>query len=384
MSGRLRGLRVVVVLSWADLGGSERQALLLARSFSEVEDASVEVVALTERDGRARRLFLEHGLAWHGMPFDWSGSRAARLRRLGLVAAALRRRRPDVLVPFCTAPNVVCSLVRRWTGASACIWRQQDVNPGSRFGSPLLRRAARSATQLVSVADHGVEFLVEELGAPRERTRTIRNGIELPAPLTDRAGWRERLGASEGDFVVCMLANFHEPKDHDTLLRGWRVVVDSLAEQSRGAVLVLAGRGGPTHDAAKALAFDLELGRSVRFLGDVEDVSGLVAAADAGVLSSRREGCPSAVLECMGAGLAVAGTDVPGVREAVGPDGVELLAPPGDAEALAAALARIARSPDWAARLGARNAERIRTVFDPVRSAELNAALVAESLGRAV
>jgi glycosyltransferase involved in cell wall biosynthesis len=78
----------------------------------------------------------------------------------------------------------------------------------------------------------------------------------------------------------------------------------------------------------------------VRFLGRIEDVSGLLAAVDVAVLSSRSEGMPNAVLEPMAAGLPVVATDIEGVREAVGPTGVAVLAPPGDHRALANALDR--------------------------------------------
>src|SRR2546422_3401192 len=47
----------------------------------------------------------------------------------------------------------------------------------------------------------------------------------------------------------------------------------------------------------RSLAFDLGLGKSVHFLGQVTDVSGLLAASDLAVFSSRSEGSPNGVLE---------------------------------------------------------------------------------------
>jgi glycosyltransferase involved in cell wall biosynthesis len=89
----------------------------------------------------------------------------------------------------------------------------------------------------------------------------------------------------------------------------------------------------------------------------------LLAAVDVGVFSSRTEGCPNGVLECMAAGLAVAGTDIPGIREALGPEGLPFLAPPGDEERLAEAILDLAESPALRARAGAANRERIRREF---------------------
>jgi glycosyltransferase involved in cell wall biosynthesis len=139
-------------------------------------------------------------------------------------------------------------------------------------------------------------------------------------------------------------------------------------------LLVLAGRPSRTEKEVKALAFDLELGESVRFLGTVDDVGGLLAGSDIGVLSSRRESRPRAVLEYMACGLPVAGTDIRGIREAVGPEGLRFLAPAGDAEALAAGDAGLRRE------AGAASASRFEGFPSPQESRARTAALIAKAL----
>lgn len=160
-----------------------------------------------------------------------------------------------------------------------------------------------------------------------------------------------------------MVAHFRRSKDHQTLLRSWRGVVDELAREQRRAVLLLAGDAYPMQDAAKALAFDLRLDESVRFLGVVDDVPGLVGASDVSVLSSFREGLPRSLLESMGAGIPVAGTDTPGIREAVGADGVPFLAALHDVDALADVLLVLARDSDLRERLGGLYARRVAQEF---------------------
>jgi glycosyltransferase involved in cell wall biosynthesis len=60
-----------------------------------------------------------------------------------------------------------------------------------------------------------------------------------------------------------------------------------------------------------------------------------------------------AILEGMMAGMPIVATDVPGVRQAVQNLRTGLLAPPGDGEALASAIAELLGNRDSAARLGA-------------------------------
>ncbi len=369
------------MLNWPVLGGSERQALQLARHLVRVEGADVEVRALTADDGRAIELFRAEGIPWNGRRVRLRRSRVRTVTTLAGIALDLRRSRPDVLLPYCDLPNVVCGLVWQYTGATTCIWNQRDVLPYT-LGDGLARRAVQNTPVLVSNSSHAAAHLVDELGATPGRVSVVRNGVALPSARASRAEWRARLGVDEHAVVVCALAHFHERKDHATLVRAWRAAATRFADDGTSAVLVLAGRDDGDREPVEAFVRDLGLDGSVRFAGDVDDVAGLLSAADAGVLSSRAEGCPNALLECMAAGLAVAATDVAGVREAVGEEGAQLLAPAGDAEALAAALVRLAREAELRRVLGARNRERVRTHFGEARMLDEHVELILGALAR--
>lgn len=177
-----------------------------------------------------------------------------------------------------------------------------------------------------------------------------------------------------------MLATVGPKKDHATLLHAWPNVVARAAERGRDAVLLLAGRsvrGG--EERAKALAYDLELGRSVRFLGYVEDVGGLLDASDLAVLSSSSEGLPNAIVEPMVKGMLVVATDTPGAREAVGPSGVALFTPVGDHEALETAITAGLEDEDLRREARARNPASVAERFG-ADTLELHAALIADAL----
>lgn len=375
----LAGRRFTFVLAWATFGGAERQVFHLARYLRQ-RGATVDVCALTDRDGESQERFGEAGIPWQPLPFKWPRyGRAAKTAALISFAWRLRARSPDVLMPYCSRPNILCGLTWRLAGASTRVWHQQDVNPVTRFSASLVRRAANSTPVLVSNSEHGIDHLVESTGVPRERVFCTPNVLELPSPVATRAEWLARLGAGEGDFVAAMVAHLRPGKDVATLLRAWVEVRDALAASGRGAVLAVGGTG-PTEAQAKATAFDLGLSGSVRFLGHVGDVAGLLAACDTGVLSSLREGCPTFALEAMAAGRPVVGTNIPGMREAVGPDGYDHLVPIGDADALAAALVRVADDPEGSRRLGARNMRRIEERFSVARAQEVEGSILVRAL----
>jgi glycosyltransferase involved in cell wall biosynthesis len=118
----------------------------------------------------------------------------------------------------------------------------------------------------------------------------------------------------------------------------------------------------------------------VRFVGDVDDVAGLLRASDLSVLSSPAEGCSNAVLESMAAGLPVVGTDVPGIRDALGEDQGELLVPIGDADALGAALSRLSEDGALRRAVGERNAERQRALYGSERMLEDTVSAIVDGL----
>jgi len=198
--------------------------------------------------------------------------------------------------------------------------------------------------------------------------------------MESREAWRRRLRVQHDTLLACMVANLHSYKDHETLLHAWRFTIDELSKHGPSPVLLLAGQFVNTHEKLKALAFDLELGRTIRFLGPVKDVAGLLGSVDLGVFSSRHEGCPNGVLECMDAGLAVVATDIPGTRDALGMENRSLLTPPGNAGELAGTMVRLLCNEGLRQEEGKRNRLRIQEMFSARRMCAETTEVIADVL----
>ena len=365
-AGTLAGKRIVMVLSDLELGGAERQAILLARYLKGETGAAVTVVGLANRGGRAAQICEQHGIACACLPPRYPGNLYRTSRWFGWLLTCftktVRRLRPDVLLPYCTFANVTCGLTWRLTGARMCIWNQRDA--GITRMNPLLERCAAWLTPcFVTNSTAGAICLQEAYRIAPERIHHISNGLELSPPEANRATWRKRLRLAENQFAACMLANLHKNKDHATLIRAWRLVVDQFPTDQPSPVLLLAGRWSNQADSLRDLANELGVFDEVRFLGAVDDVSGLLRAVDLKVLSSVREGCPNAVLEAMAVGLPVVATDNPGTRDVLGEDAQEFLVPPRDENALAAIVLAIARDPARRQDSGRKNHYRVESVF---------------------
>jgi hypothetical protein len=139
---------IVFVLGWLNLGGAERQAILLAEKLRNNYRARVTVCGLASA-GDAVALCEEHGIPWRVLHFHWSSNWRLLLVRLAHLTWQLRKMRADVVMAYTHDANVPCGLVWQLTGARAYVWNQREEGRNMR-ASRLEKRAIASATAIIS------------------------------------------------------------------------------------------------------------------------------------------------------------------------------------------------------------------------------------------
>jgi glycosyltransferase involved in cell wall biosynthesis len=289
--------------------------MTLARYFKQ-RGADVELWGFNG-PGIISQMCAEENIPCRIVPFQWHQNAGKRFASLFHLLNRLKKVCPDILLPHTLIPNMACGLVWRWSGAKKCI----GYEGGYEFG--LVDRrwetlAAKRMPLFICNAQHLADEMVRYYHLDKNKIKIIRNGVELPEAVHSRVWWRAKLGVSEDTLMAVMVATLSRFKDHETLIRSWRMVLDRLSTSGRDTKLLLAGKDDGTEPRLKSLVSDLGIQDDVLFLGQVQDISGLLQSVDMGVYSSRREGCPNGVLECMRAGLAIAATEGEGIREVVG------------------------------------------------------------------
>jgi glycosyltransferase involved in cell wall biosynthesis len=371
--------RIVVLVHGLEMGGAERQALLLIQALRTRWESHVELWSL-QSGIAAKTKALETGVPVRVLGFGTPPGAFKVVHMAGGLARRLRRARPDYLVPFLDLPNLLANLAWRFTRVRGCIWNQRSTAHFSRR-TGLERIALRLAGSVVANSETVLRAMEARFGRMHQPAFVVHNGVEVPVSGATRQEWRGRLGITDSAFVGCMVANLTAYKDHETLVRAWRLVTDGAA--TRGSVeppiLVLAGRHNGTAASVQELARQSGIEPALRLPGHVDDVGGLLAAADLGVLSSVSEGCPNAVLEYMAAGLPVVATDLPAVREIISARNVELLVPPRAPGPLAAAILSVMFDLPAAAEIGKENRVSAVTRFSVETMAERMAEAIAAS-----
>jgi glycosyltransferase involved in cell wall biosynthesis len=290
---------------------------------------------------------LHYPFSWRHLPIN-----------LARAARCFRRHRPQIILGYTSVPNFYGAVLWKHVGARLFVWGQRDHGL---YAPPqiLNRLALRRTPVFVANAPSVRDFLIQTFQVNPSRVHWVPNAVEIPAAKSS--------GKPHAAGQVIQVANGHPPKDHETLLRAWCEVQRHYRDAETAPRLTLVG-SFDRNPAYKARLSDLiesqpQLKASVHFTGASQDVLPLLQASDIGVLSSRSEGMPNAVLEYMAAGLPVVATDLPGIRDALGNDAAPWLTPVADPQSLATRLLTLLGNTSLRHHLGQANRARAETLF---------------------
>lgn len=326
------------------MGGLEKLLVEFAR-HADRDRFALHFVSLGDRGALAEDIEAE------GWPVTALGAAAGLRPGLALrLARLLRRERIDIVHTHDDRPHLYGTLAGRLAGVGRVIHTRHGRSPNlSRRQAALVGLAAAWVDRFVCVSHDSARLAVRQ-GVPARKITTIWNGIDLAR--FHRTGPRP-----DGPAVI--VARLSPEKDHATLLRA-----AALAMRADPSFRLEVAGDGPCRAELMQLATQLGLEGTVRFLGQVRDIPGLLARASLFVLSSLSEGVSLTLLEAMACGLPIVATRVGGNPEVV-VDGITgLLVPAAQPPALAEALLRIWRGLKEGRQMGQDGRSRVEQHFD--------------------
>ncbi len=348
-------MRILHVIPTLVVGGAERMVARLAGHLHRWGH-TVSVAVMYD----PLHTWIEAELISAGIPLQFLGKQPgldlAMIPRLARVIAGFR---PDVLhthmyvLKYCLPAMIGgrCRTVHTLHSVA-----EEEVELASRL---LQQVAFRAGVVPVAIGEGVAESMRSTYRLdPRH---VIPNGIpvsDCAPPPGAREQVRSSLGIPADSPTFACIAQFVPAKNHEGLISAFA----SQRLRSRNAHLLLAG-DGDRRPQLERQAREAGAADHIHFLGVRSDVPAVLAAADAFVLASRREGNPLSVMEAMAAGKPVLATAVGCIPELV-PEGAGRLVRPGEPGSLEAAMFEIAGDLGLARMMGGVAARFARERFD--------------------
>lgn len=333
-------------------------------------DAPIRICQLTpclwsggteERIARITAGFDRHRLQSHWIGFgpirealiEGSGMRATAVERnpsRGIqpdvvlrLARTLRRRRPHVLHVHNWSTSLYGIAAARLAGVPKVIFGmggQDNTDPPPPRRQALMRALAPHVDLYTSVCEYLGQDLLQYWGAPSDRLRVIKTGIDLDADddAPTREALRAEIGVDPQAQVIGAISVLRPVKRMQDLIAAAGI----LARQHSKLHLVLIGNAlGVSMDDLRAQATAVGLGDRLHLLGRVQAPARYLRLFDVFVNCSDFEGTSNALLEAMAARIPVVATAVGGNPELVQAEQTGLLVPPRDPPPLAEAIHRL-------------------------------------------
>ncbi len=208
------------------------------------------------------------------------------------------------------------------------------------FGRALDSRLFRRFVCIVCVSQATKDAFSAWQPELAHRLRVIPNGINV------RSCIRRTCTHGHGRIIVISVGRLEPVKNYITALSAIAMIKDLPVEYW------IVGKGRQEGEL-RQLSRKLGIAQKVRFLGWRDDIPDVLRQADIFFMPSLWEGFGLTLVQGMATGLPVVASDIPAVREVVGPAECAHLAQPADAHTFATALRGLAADPG----LRLRNAE---------------------------
>ncbi|MBI3724367.1 glycosyltransferase family 4 protein [bacterium] len=287
------------------------------------------------------------------------------LRSARSIAAIVRRESIDV-VHANTLIVPAALLGARMAGAKATMHAREIIARWPRVHAAYVAIGRRA--DLVAAISEDVARTFPERDRRTGHVRVVPDGVDL-APFNGAATSAEearvRLGLAPGALVLGVAGR----------LAAWKGVEDALEaaahllREGTDLQLVIAGGAMPSEpdlpERLRARARALSIEGRVHLLGQRDDLPLVLPAFSVLVHAARApEPFGRVLVEAMAASVSVVATAHGGPREIVVPEETGLLVPPGDPDALVAAVGKLARDAVLRERMGRAGRERAFALYD--------------------
>lgn len=354
---------IIFLIDKLAFGGTPLQVMELALHLDD-KKFQRQFVVLSHIAPELRQRLEERSIACHLIGRDnWIQFGA--WREVYKLYRVFRRIQPDIIHAFLPTSNVLGALLGTCANVPVLISSHRDL--GGFDGTGIMRVNNWSDRRLVHCVTANSEAVkhavLQRTHLEAGRVRVLYNGVDVELLQRANRGPAKRgeLGFAAEDLLIAIVANMRPAKGHREALAGFLQIAPRLPR----ARLLLCGYVSDEnlHQELRHMVAAAQAEQQVHFMDSRKDIPEIMHAIDILLAPSLSEGFSNAILEAMTAGRPVIATAVGGNCEQVVHERTGYLIPPGDHEAVAHALLKLASSPALRQQMGEAAKARIQERF---------------------
>ncbi len=309
-------------------------------------DEGYEVDVATYIDKPIDEKLINRNIKVFSIPFDRNPLHLGNVRAFGRLLKIQKKEQYDIVHVHTPVASLFGRLLKLFYPKLKTIYTAHGyhfLKGGSKIGwlvyYPIEKVMAKFTDVTITINQEDYDITINNL-KPKKTYLMHGVGLDLSQykilPEEDNLKKRRELGLSEDDFVIIMIAELNENKNHIQLIRAMEI----LKEKYINIKVLCVGEGMKYSELIQEIENRM-LNNQIYFLGFRNDITELINISNIGVLLSYREGLPRNLMEIMACGRKMIASDVRGCRDIIVDHTVGMLVSVGDYEGLAAAIEQL-------------------------------------------
>jgi glycosyltransferase involved in cell wall biosynthesis len=268
--------------------------------------------------------------------------------------------RIDIVHSRSRVPNIIAFFAARHTGAKFI------TTAHGYYSNHFISRVTGWARFVIVASSVIGRHMIEDFKVPHERVRLIPRGVDL-----DKFKFNMPSASSKSEYKIGVIGRVTPIKGHGFFLQAIARVV-RLFPKVKVLIVGDAPKDKPGYmEKLKALAKQLQIEKSVEFMGDQYDIPKIMSELDLLVLPSiGQEAFGRVIIEAGAAGVPVIATAIGGAIEIVEDGQTGILVRPGDILEMVNSIIRVLKDRDLSKGLAIEARKKVEREYSLVKMAE--------------
>jgi glycosyltransferase involved in cell wall biosynthesis len=321
-------MNILYLSNHLNTGGITSYIFSLAKGFKERRHN----VYVASSSGNCLGKFIQEGINYIPIPIKTKSEVDPRIIfSLFKLLKYIREKNIEIIHANTRVTQVLACLLQKYSGRPC-------VSTCHGFFRPNMSRRIFPCwgKMVIAISQQVKDHLRDDFKVGEERIRIIHNGIDIERfcvqDETARFSAKEKFGL-QGAKIIGIIARLSDVKGHIYLIQAMQEVLKKRPDSR----LLIIGEGREERKL-RDLAKNLGIADKVSFIPSVTDTAEALSAIDVFVTPSLKEGLGLSLMEAMGCGIPVVGSNVGGIKTLIRHGENGLLVEPADPERLSGAI----------------------------------------------